>query len=254
MSQYWIKLYHEILDDPKMALLPDRLWRRVVECFLLAGRVNENGRLPDTRKMAWMLRTSSDDLQTDLEQLAATGIITPREGGWMVPKFQERQAPSPAKERVRQYRERKRNIVSNDNVTETLRKVTPDTDTDTDTDTESLINVLTSKSVDTATTRELATENDVRAVIERLTGVPAQTPNDLKALGQIATLRPTAADLQQAVQWYAGQGKAVRYYSSLVGPTQTAKAQRVQAGNGFAPARKKKTYIDADGNRIEVDA
>ena len=136
MSQYWIKLYHEILDDPKMALLPDRLWRRVVECFLLAGRVNEKGRLPDTRKLAWMLRTSSDDLQTDLEQLTSTGIITPCEGGWVIPKFETRQAPSPAKERVRQYRERKRNLVSNDNVTETLRKVTPDTDTDTDTDTD----------------------------------------------------------------------------------------------------------------------
>ena len=33
-SFYWIKLYHEVLDDPKMALLPDRLWRRTIELFI----------------------------------------------------------------------------------------------------------------------------------------------------------------------------------------------------------------------------
>jgi len=27
MADYWIKLYHEIIDDPKMATMPDRLWR-----------------------------------------------------------------------------------------------------------------------------------------------------------------------------------------------------------------------------------
>ena len=28
MGSYWIKLYHEVLNDPKMGRLPDRLWRR----------------------------------------------------------------------------------------------------------------------------------------------------------------------------------------------------------------------------------
>ena len=37
-SKYWIKLYHEVLDDPKMARLPDRLYRRCIEVFLLAGK------------------------------------------------------------------------------------------------------------------------------------------------------------------------------------------------------------------------
>lgn len=31
MANYWIKLYHEILDDPLMATMPDRLWRRTIE-------------------------------------------------------------------------------------------------------------------------------------------------------------------------------------------------------------------------------
>lgn len=31
MADYWLKLYIEILDDPKMATLPDRVWREKVE-------------------------------------------------------------------------------------------------------------------------------------------------------------------------------------------------------------------------------
>ena len=39
-AKFWIKLYHEILDDPKMGRMPDRLWRRTIELFLLAGELD----------------------------------------------------------------------------------------------------------------------------------------------------------------------------------------------------------------------
>ena len=71
MADYWIKLYHEILDDPKMATMPDRLWRRTVEVFLLAGKLSKDksGVIPDTRQLAWLLRMDTNELQGDLEQL-----------------------------------------------------------------------------------------------------------------------------------------------------------------------------------------
>jgi len=46
MSKLWIKLYHEILDDPKMCKLSDRLYRRVMELFLLAGETNKGEPYP----------------------------------------------------------------------------------------------------------------------------------------------------------------------------------------------------------------
>jgi len=36
-GNYWIKLYIEILHDAKMGAMSDRLWRRTIEMFLLAG-------------------------------------------------------------------------------------------------------------------------------------------------------------------------------------------------------------------------
>jgi hypothetical protein len=42
----------EILDDPKMGCLPNHLWRRAVELFLLAGREGNDGALPPIEEMA----------------------------------------------------------------------------------------------------------------------------------------------------------------------------------------------------------
>lgn len=112
-SKYWIKLYHEVLDDPKMGMLPDNLWRRTIELFLLAGELSidlpedDRGNLPPTNELAWRLRRSPVELEQELEQLAKINIVTKTESGWIVTKFAERQKAVPASERMRQLRERK---------------------------------------------------------------------------------------------------------------------------------------------------
>ena len=59
-KRFWIKLYIEILDDPKMGRLGDDLWRRAAELFLLAGKEGNDGALPPIDEMAWTLRLSED--------------------------------------------------------------------------------------------------------------------------------------------------------------------------------------------------
>jgi hypothetical protein len=139
-SYYWIKLYHEILDDPKMGRLPDRTWRRVIELFLLAGDYDEEGRLPAITDIAWRLRIDEVELLDDMELLKQVGIVHQDNGYWIVTKFAERQAPVDAAERARRFRdrERKRRYYS-DNASETEpERETNETfaDIDIDTDTE----------------------------------------------------------------------------------------------------------------------
>jgi len=130
MTDYWIKLYHEIIDDPKMATLPDRLWRRTIEIFLLAGRLclDKSGKLPDTRQLAWLLRMPTDELQGDLDQLASTGIIESIPGGWLIVNFEKRQSAASPTERVQRHRERKHKEQyygsETENETDLKRKVT----------------------------------------------------------------------------------------------------------------------------------
>lgn len=107
-SKYWLKLYHEMLDDPKMGRLPDRLYRRTIELFLLAGDMDAVGHLPPLADIAWRLRIPEDALLEDLRGLAEVGIVAEYESGWLVVNFAKRQAPVPGAERVARYRERQR--------------------------------------------------------------------------------------------------------------------------------------------------
>ena len=107
-SKYWIKVYHEILDDPKMGRMPDRLWRRTIELFLIAGEQDNEGHLPKLGDMAYRLRLSDDELANDLDELQKMNIIHSDDGVWVVTKFAERQSPVSDAERMRRYRERQR--------------------------------------------------------------------------------------------------------------------------------------------------
>jgi hypothetical protein len=148
---YWIKLYIEVLDDPKMARLPDRLWRRAVELFLMAGKEGRDGLLPDVEAMAWTLRMPVDELTRDLNDLARTGIVGLAQGEfgeWTVTNFAERQAPRSEaerkamqrdRERSRQYHGQARDGNGHELVTDVSRNVTQInrlTDTETEGETE----------------------------------------------------------------------------------------------------------------------
>jgi len=104
-AKYWIKLYHEILHDRKMATLDDRLWRRVIECFLFAGEVDQEGYLPTVSDMAWILRINEEELETDLNALISLGILEHREGLYFVRNFKVRQDKLPKAEYMRRLRE-----------------------------------------------------------------------------------------------------------------------------------------------------
>jgi hypothetical protein len=116
VKQIWIKLYVEILDDPKMGRLSNHLWRRAIELFLLAGKNGNDGLLPPVEEMAWVLRLSNDKLLEDLIGLAEVGVVHETPEGWVVTHFKDRQH-SESYERVKRYRERESNAKSNEDVT-----------------------------------------------------------------------------------------------------------------------------------------
>jgi hypothetical protein len=106
-SGYWLKLYTDILYDPKMLRLSNVLWRRAIECFLMAKEQNEGGRLPSLEDMAVILRPmTAEALESDLIELQRVGIVVDAGQGWRVVKFEKRQAPMPDAERKRLSRAR----------------------------------------------------------------------------------------------------------------------------------------------------
>lgn len=136
-SKYWLKLYHEILDDVKVCRLPDSSYRRFIECLLLAGELGEDGLLPEIEVMAWRLRIDEKTCQQDMSRLALAGIVHLDESNrWVVTKFAERQAPVSDKERMRRMRERQNKRTYYEPVTDdvTIRNRDIDIDIDIDID------------------------------------------------------------------------------------------------------------------------
>lgn len=131
-AKYWSKIYHEILHDRKMGKLPDNVWRRCIELFLMAGELDEDGHLPGIEDIAWNLRIDEDQLEDELQHLINVNVLEKLEDNtYFVINFAKRQGPSSAAERKRQQRARERRSQLNHDgvtgeVTNKSRNVTPD--------------------------------------------------------------------------------------------------------------------------------
>ena len=122
-NNYWMKLWFDILRDPKMGMLPDRLWRRVIELFLLAGQNGEDGLLPEVATIAWQLNKSVPAIVTDLQKIAEVGIVQEiEEGRWIVTNFKKRNKPVDSVKRIKDFRQRERYEKGNADETEVKRE------------------------------------------------------------------------------------------------------------------------------------
>jgi len=107
MAKPWIKLWVEMLSDPKVARLSDDQYRKFIEVLLLAGYQNESGKLPALTDIAWMLHLSEADAETALMNLSRCGLVHKDDTGWIVTNFDKRQE-TPAAARMRKMRERQK--------------------------------------------------------------------------------------------------------------------------------------------------
>ena len=110
MANSWMKLYHEMLNDPKMGTMTDHLYRRTIELFLLAGQEDRDGLLPPLTQIAWALRTTVNDATLCLQELSELGIITKNpDGSYVVTNFAKRQDTNLSDaERAQKWREKQK--------------------------------------------------------------------------------------------------------------------------------------------------
>ena len=133
----WFRMYHEMIEDPKIGTLSDQEFRLWVELLCLACAFGKDGDTGLTvEELCWKLRRNvSETLQSRL----CNGCISIEETingrktviikNWKKRQFQSDSSTT----RVRKCRELKKNI--HENVSETLQKRKRNgTDTDTDTD------------------------------------------------------------------------------------------------------------------------
>ena len=197
-GKYWIKLYHEILYDRKVASLDTHLWRRVREIFLMAGDQNENGYLPPLDDMAWTLRADKEQLETDLNELTRLGILEFKDDRHFVRKFAIRQEPMPKAEYMRRKRDQEKAQEHYESLPPRYQPVTSshiesDTDTDTDVDRDTDVE---EESNPNSIYSELSIAFVNKTNIPELTGGPQKWYESLIKMGKAGV---EVQDIEQAV-------------------------------------------------------
>lgn len=197
-SKYWIKLYHEMLHDRKVASLDDRLWRRVIEMFLLAGEQNENGYLPPLVDIAWTLRADIEQLETELNELTRIGILEFKNEKYFVRKFEKRQEPMDKAEYMRRLRDQEQKKEHYETLPPRYQSVTAgNIESDTDTDIEVDIDKEAEEKPNAdGIYADLSVAFCNKTGIPELTGGPSRWYDSLKRMGEAGV---TAQDIENAV-------------------------------------------------------
>ena len=100
----WLRLYEEVLDDPKVMLLRPDVFRSWV-LFLCASKARD-GILPKQRQLAYRVRLDDEVCAEHLRELIEVGLIDETEEGLMMHAWDKRQYISDlSTSRVNKYRE-----------------------------------------------------------------------------------------------------------------------------------------------------
>lgn len=228
VADYWLKLYLSIIEDPKMALLSDRLWRRVIELNIIAKIENRDGLLPDPNQIAWRLRLPVDELQLDMQEILKAGIVQQTSNGLLVTDFAQKQAPVSDAERKRQQRERKRKApvtIPSRNVTESQSQ------------SQSLEEIKRLKEVDDSDSTNLSTEfGDLEEAFILATGLPVfigGAPKWLEAFKKLKGLGAASTDITRAVETLIDKDY------SIVGPSSIINAVAIEIGKRNGKQKKR---------------
>ncbi len=133
----WFRLYAELIDDPKCQRLSPALFKTWINLLCLACQAG--GRLPSIDDMAFRLRLSVHDAESQLSDLILAGLIDIDSTGARCPhNWPKRQFVSDTStDRVRKHRRRKELWKRDRNANETLHETAPESDTESETDSDS---------------------------------------------------------------------------------------------------------------------
>lgn len=123
----WLRLYSEVLHDPKVQRLPAHLFKHWINLLLLANEQEERGVLPDMDTVAFELRITEEEAEETVGFLLERGLLDRTAHGLAPHNWELRQPKrdAPSTERTRAFRQRNTPAVASDsrgNTDETRRE------------------------------------------------------------------------------------------------------------------------------------
>ena len=129
----WLRLYHSTLNSKKCQGLPAREFKFWINCLLVASQNDPRGALPPVEELAFLLRLRAPFVLHSLTACERAGLVENKNGHWEMHDWDAHQFESDdINQRVRKFRDKKRNVSGN--VTCNAHVTPSDTDTETDTE------------------------------------------------------------------------------------------------------------------------
>lgn len=98
----WFRFYGEVLNDPKVQLLPASVFKVWVNCLCLA--CNNEGKLPKFDDIIFAMRITSSEGKDAFEQLVSAGILSKdKEENYSIKNWEKRQFCESKKQNEEQY-------------------------------------------------------------------------------------------------------------------------------------------------------
>lgn len=113
----WLRLYHEVLDDPKVQDQSGDDFKGWINCLLIGSRNSPRGQLPPLHQLAFILRTTLQDAEAMCVRLVERGLLEWQDGRLVIHGWAQRQPRQDYSTlRVRTFRKKRRR---NDETAET---------------------------------------------------------------------------------------------------------------------------------------
>ena len=251
----WFRFYAESINDPKVQRLPPHLFKTWVN--LLCLTCANGGNIPPISDVAFQLRMSEFDAQSQVDELIGLGLIDIATDKTLEPhNWKGRQFLSDtSNERVRKHRAKKAEASQKPECNVTVTP--PDTDTDTDTEVNYQRSITTPREADAA----LPEVSNLKILSDRLMQVAAPClASQAVAPGLVVMTVPMmwldqGADLERdvipAIQGIVAKGKRnISTWDYFTKPVAENKARRLKGlPHVELPAAKPYTgKLKADGS------
>lgn len=221
----WFRMYDELLDDPKVQMLPMDMFKAWVNLLCLANR--NDGVLPDITAVAFALRLDEKRARKLLADLVERQLLDVTGNGHEPHGWRDRQYQSDVSTvRVKRHRERQKERqgnASNDvsgNVSSSVTETPPDTEADTDTERVQAARVPSPAEFDL---REKRMSDAARPM--PLASCTDFTPMNI----MISNGFSLELDILPAIEAAKRDGKRIRAWGSMVGWVETQHASRTRA-------------------------
>jgi len=248
----WVKVYTEMLDDPKLAKINDVIKWRFIELILVAAECDAGGAfiVGDSEMtiddIAWRLRADKEKLSSDIETLIKSSLLH-RDGTILeIPKFADRQGPT-QKEKRASWKERQQ---------KRRERVTRESQNPDDTG-HALEKRREEKNREEKNREEEVPEQPGNFAIfddtfQMKTRISNYTPMvAIKAFEQITAAGATVDDMVKAIEEMAKKSYAIVSPASIVNPT--INCMNFRLAHQVKDVAKKHVEILPDGSQVLVE-